>query len=127
MCNCALEDKPRMVFALDTNMLILMVHVFASRLSDHDWFLQTKKNQFVNISKIHEYISNAVAITLPAIFVLTDCDTASYFYRKSKKAILEWVLKQEILAAEHLPDFEEHTHRSETSKEYLKRFAQIFV
>ena len=42
-----------MVIASDTDILILMVHLFASRLPDHDWFLQTKKNQFVNVSKIH--------------------------------------------------------------------------
>ena len=40
-----------------------MVHVFASRLPDHDWFLQTKKKQLVNVSKIHDYIGNAVANT----------------------------------------------------------------
>ena len=40
-----------------------MVHVFASRLPDHDWFLQTKKKKLVNVSKIHDYIGNAVANT----------------------------------------------------------------
>ena len=51
----------------------------------------------MNVSKIHDYIGNAVAITLPAMFVLTGCDAVSYFYRKSKKAILERILKQEVL------------------------------
>ena len=51
--------------ASDTDILTLMVNVFASRLPDLDWFLQTKKNQFVNVSKIHNYIGNAVTITLP--------------------------------------------------------------
>ena len=51
--------------ASDTDILTLMVNVFASRLPDLDWFLKTKKNQFVNVSKIHDYIGNAVAITLP--------------------------------------------------------------
>ena len=85
------------------------------------------KKQFVNVSKIHEYIGNVVAITLPAMFVLTACDTMSYFYRRSKKTIVEQVLKQEILASDFLPDFKEHTHLSETSKENLKRFVQTFV
>ena len=95
-----------MVIALDTDILILMVHVFESRHSDHDWFIKTKKNQLVNVSKIHEYISNAVAITLPAMFILNGCDKMSYFYRKTKKAIFKRVLKHEILAAELLQDFE---------------------
>ena len=83
MYHCTLEDKPAVVIASDTDILVLMVHVFASRLPDHDWFLQTKKNQLVNVSKIYDYIGNEVAITLPAMFVLTGCDTVSYFYRKS--------------------------------------------
>ena len=74
---CTLEDKPTVVIALDTDILILMVHVFASHLPDYDWCLQIKKNQFVNVSKIHDYIGNTVAITLPATFVLTGCDTVS--------------------------------------------------
>ena len=51
MYHCTLEDKPAVVIASDTDILVLMVHVFASRLPDHDWFLQTKKNQLVNVSK----------------------------------------------------------------------------
>ena len=39
--HCTLEDKPTMVIASDTDILILMVHLFASRLLDDDWFLQT--------------------------------------------------------------------------------------
>ena len=127
ICYCTLKDKPTVVIALDTDILILMVHVFASRLPDHDFISQTNKKQFVNVSKIHDYISNTVAITLPAMFVLTGCDAVSYFYRKSKKAILERVLKQEVLPSELLSDLEEHTHLSETSEEELKRSAQIFV
>ena len=83
MYNYTLEDKPTVEIASDTDILILMVHVFACRLLGHDWLLQTKKIQFVNVSKIHDYIGNAVAITLPAMFVLTGCDTVCYFYRKS--------------------------------------------
>ena len=90
-------------------------------------FLQTKKNQFVNVSEIHDYISNAAAITLLAMFVLTGCDTVSYFYRKSKSAILEGVLKQEFLAAELVSDLGEHIQLSDMSEEKSKRFVQIIV
>ena len=68
-----------------------------------------------------------VAITLPALFLATGCVTVSHIYRNSNKVILERVLKQEILTAELLSDFEKHTHLSETSDEKLKRFALIFV
>ena len=77
-----------------------MVHVLASRFPDHDWFLKAKKKRFANVPKIHGNIDNAVAVTLRAIFFLTGCDTVGYLFRKSKKAILEWLLKQETLPAE---------------------------
>ena len=67
----------------------------------------------MNVSMIHERIGNAV--------------TVRNFYSKSKKAILERVLRQEILAVELESDFEEHTHLSETLEGKLKRFSQIFA
>ena len=61
------------------------------------------------------------------IFVHTGFDKVRYFYRKSKKEILERVLNQEVLAVELLSDVGEHTHLSEISEEKLKRFVLIFV
>ena len=101
--HCTLEDKPTVGIASYIDILILLVHVFASRLPHHDLFFQIKKNQWVNIST-------------PAMFVLTGCDTVSYFYRKSKKAVLEGVLKQEVLAVELLSELGEHTHLLERQK-----------
>ena len=57
-------------------------------------FYKQRKKQFVNVSKIHDWIGDTVAVPLPAMFVLTGCDTVRYFYRKSKKTLLERVLKQ---------------------------------
>ena len=48
----------------------------------------TKKKQFANVSKIHDYIVNAVAVTLPGMFVVTGCDTMIYLYRKSRRLYL---------------------------------------
>ena len=66
-------------------------------------------------------------ITLSPMFVITGCDRVSYFCRKSKKAGLERVLKQEVLAVELLSDLGEHNDLLETSEEKLKRFVQIFL
>ena len=63
----------------DTDILILVVHIFPSRLPKYDWFLKTKKKQFVNVSKLHDYTDNAVAITFTAMFVLTGYYAVSYF------------------------------------------------
>ena len=98
MYHCTLEDKLTVVIATDTDILILMVYAFASRLPDHDWFLKIKQNKFVNVSKIHDYIGNTVSLVVPAMFVLTGCDTVSYLFRRSKKTIFERGLKKEDLA-----------------------------
>ena len=58
-------NQQRLVIASDTDILTLFVHIFGSRLPGPDWFLQPKKNQFVNVSKIHDDVGNAVAITFP--------------------------------------------------------------
>ena len=89
--------------------------------------LVTKKNQFLNVSRIHDYVGNTVAIKLAEMFIFNSCDTVSYFYRKSKKATLEQASKQEVLAVAVLSDLGEHSHLSETSEEKLKRYVQISV
>ena len=72
-------------------------------------------------------ITLVMQITLSAMFVITGCDRVSYFCRKSKKARLERVSKQEVLAVELLSDLGEHNDLLETSEEKLKRFVQIFL
>ena len=69
-------NQQRLVIASDTDILTLFVHIFGSRLPGLDWFLQTNKNQFVNVSKIHDYVGNAVAITFPIT---------------SSQAMIQWV------------------------------------
>ena len=72
-------------------------------------------------------ITLVMQITLSAMFVITGCDRVSYFCRKSKKARLERVSKQEVLAVELLSDLGEHNDLLKTSEEKLKRFVQIFL
>ena len=43
MYHCLLKDKPTVVIALDTDILILMVNVFASCLPDRDWFFTNQE------------------------------------------------------------------------------------
>ena len=60
---------------------------------------------------------------LPAMFVLAGCDTVSYFYRKSKKAILQQVLKQEVLVVELVLDLKQIW---KDFPKYLSRYVFIF-
>ena len=136
MYHCTLEDKLTVIIPSDTDILILcyMYLHFASYYGTCicmyfpiiTGFYKPKK-KFVNASKIHDNIWNAIAITLPVMFVFNNCDTVSYFYHKSKKAILGQVLKQEALAVELVSDLGEHVHLSETSEEKLKRISHVIV
>ena len=61
------------------------------------------------------------------MFVITGCDTVSYFFRKSKKVVFERLLKEQDLAIDLLSDLGMDTHLSESAVEKVKRFIQIFV
>ena len=127
MYHCTLEGKPTVVIASDTDILVLLIYAFAFRLPAHDWYLQIKKDQFVNVSKLHDFTGNAVALILPAMFVITGCDTVSYFFRKSKKVVFERLLKEQDLAIDLLSDLGMDTHLSESAVKKVKQFIQIFV
>ena len=60
---------------------------------------------------------------LSAMFVLAGCDTVSYFYRKSKKAILQQVLKQEVLVVVLVLDLKQIW---KDFPKYLSRYVFIF-
>ena len=106
---------------------MLMVCAFAYLLPNHDWFLQTQKEKLVNISKIPDHIGNAISLVIPSLFVLIGCDTVSFFFRKSKKAIFDRVLKRTELAVKLLNDLGVNTRLSESAENKLKKFVQIFI
>ena len=49
------------MIALDTVILILMVYEFASRLSDYDWFLESKKNLCVKVVYVLSVLKHFVS------------------------------------------------------------------
>ena len=50
--HCILDNRPVVVIATDSDILICMIYAFSLLLPDHDWFLQTSPEKLVNISKI---------------------------------------------------------------------------
>ena len=76
-----------MVIALDTDILILMAHVFPSCLPDHDWFLQRKKNQYVNVSKIHDYIERVLKQEALAVELLSDLGEHTHLSETSEEKL----------------------------------------
>ena len=41
---------------------------FSLLLPDHDWFLQTSPEKFVNVSKIHDHFGRELCLIIPSFF-----------------------------------------------------------
>ena len=83
--HCILDKWPVVVIATDSDILMCMVYAFALLLPDHDWLLQTSHEKLVNISKIYDHFCNDICLIIPLFFVLTGCDTVSFFSGKQRK------------------------------------------
>ena len=60
MYHRTLEDKPTAVIASDTGILIIMVNVYASHLTDHDWFSTDQEKPVCECSKIQRFMISLV-------------------------------------------------------------------
>ena len=127
MLHCQMEDAPVIVIAKDTDILVILVYSFALTIPNNNWFLQTDKDQYVNISAIHDHIGNEVSLILPSFFTLTGCDTVSYFFRKSKKCIFDKVLRKPDLAVTLLDGLGKEKFVSTATLVNIMRFIQLFV
>ena len=60
--HCTWEDKLAVVIASDTDILILMVHVLASRIPDHDWFLRFMIRSIMLVQSRCQQCSSSAAL-----------------------------------------------------------------
>ena len=102
--HCILDNRPVVVIATDSDILRCMIYAFSLLLPDNDWFLQASLEKLVNISKIHEHFGREICLIISSFFVLTGCATVSFFFRKTKKAVSQRVLKIPDLAVILLTD-----------------------
>ena len=127
MHHCILDNRPVVDIATDSDILICMIYAFSLLLPDHDWFIQTSPEKLVNISKIHDHFGREICLIIPSFFILTGCDTVSFFFRKTKKAVFQRVLKIPDLAVTLLTDLGNERDVSVSCDEKIKNSFQVFV
>ena len=75
--------------AKDTDIVIL-IYSYAVYQPKHNWYMQTDKDSFVNIRKIHEKFDYSVyLLLLIESYAIKGCDTVSYFFNILKRVLFE--------------------------------------
>ena len=82
-------NKPCIVKATGTDILILMVYAFVVQHPEHNWYMQTEKHSFVSIRTIYEKSGSTTCLSLPQFHAITGCDTVSYFFNVSKRVVFK--------------------------------------
>ena len=77
------------MIAKGINILILIIYAYAVQQPEHDWYMQTDKDTFASIRKIHEKFISITWLLLPQFHKVTVCDWVSYFFNISKRVVFE--------------------------------------
>ena len=88
------EDTDVVIVARDTDVLILMVYVYAKHHVKRNWYMKYAAGKYANIGKIVAHLGVVVSLKLPHIHAITGCDTTSYFHGVGKMRVLNKCLKQ---------------------------------
>ena len=75
------------------DILILIIYVNAVQQPEHDWYIQTDKDTFVSIRKIHENFGSTTWLLLPQFHTVPGWDRVSYFFNVSKQVMFHQVLQ----------------------------------
>ena len=84
ICVATQVDMPVIIRATDTDVLILMVHIYSWRNIDRPWQMKIDHESFVDISAICGHIGSEACNILPAFHSITGCDTTSFPFRAGK-------------------------------------------
>ena len=95
MIHALREDTDVVVVARDTDVLILMIYVYAKCHIRRNWYMKYSAGKYANIGKIVTHLGTAVALKLPYIHAITGCDTTSYLYGVGKSGVLNKCIKQQ--------------------------------
>eukprot|EP00795_Rhopilema_esculentum_P003979 gene3979-18263_t len=72
---------PVIISATDTDVLVLMVHIYSWRDIDRPWQMKIDHQNFVNVAAIADHIGSEACNVLPAFHSITGCDTTSFQFR----------------------------------------------
>ena len=76
------DDMPVIISATDTDVLVLMLHIYSWRDIDQPWQMKIDNQNFVNVAAIADHIGSEACNILPAFHSITGCDTTSFLFVK---------------------------------------------
>ena len=88
------EDTDVVIVARDTDVLILMIYIYAKRKITSNLYMKYAAGKYANIGKIVEYLGIDLSLKLVHIHAVTGCDTTSYFYGVGKMKVLNKCKKE---------------------------------
>ena len=71
-------DMPVIIRTADTDVLVLMVHIYSSRNMDRPWQMKINHEHFVNFGASCDHIGSETCNMLPAFHSITGCDTSAF-------------------------------------------------
>ena len=86
---CSNPDKPCILKAKDTEILILMFYDYPPQQPEHNWYVQADKDSFVTIGKNYEKLGSTTSLLLPQTHAITGCDTVTYLFNVPKRVMYE--------------------------------------
>eukprot|EP00795_Rhopilema_esculentum_P006387 gene6387-11826_t len=90
------DDMPVIISATDTDVLVLMVHIYSWRDIDRPWQMKIDHQNFVNVAAIADHIGSEACNVLPAFHSITGCDTTSFPFRVGKVAPWKKLMKMRL-------------------------------
>ena len=63
-----------------------MIYAYAVEQPEHDWYMQTDKNYFVSLKKIHEKFGSTTCLLSPQFYAVTGRDMVSYLKENCQKS-----------------------------------------
>ncbi len=86
ICVATQVDMPVIIRATDTDVLVLMAHIYSWTNIEKPWQMNIDQESFVNINAICSHIGSEACNILPAFHSITGCDTTSFPFRVGKVA-----------------------------------------
>ena len=90
------DDMPVIISATDTDVLVLMVHIYSWRDIFQPWQIKIDHQNFVNVAAIADHIGSEACNILPVFHSITGCDTTSFLFRVGKVAPWKKLMKMRL-------------------------------
>ena len=117
------EDTKVVVVSKDTDVLILLVYVYAKYKPTKEWYMKIDANKFASMKTIVEYLGSNISVCLPQVHALTGSDATSYLFNVSKTKILNRI-QENMSSLLYIKNLGNSTVSEEGAKSEVFKFIQ---